>query len=44
MALARYSADTSTEVLPTGTCRLSAIGTSAVAMRELLIGLRLEPT
>lgn len=43
MALARYSAVTSAAVWPTGTCTPAAIGTSAVAIRELLMGFRAEP-
>ena len=43
MALARYSAVTSTAVWPIDTRTPAAIGTSAVAIRELLIGFRAEP-
>ena len=42
--LARYSAETRTVVLPTGTCIAAAIGTRAVAISELLTGLREEPS
>ena len=43
MALARYSAETRTAVRPTETPIAAAIGTSAVAIRELLIGLSADP-
>ena len=43
MALARYSAVTSAAVCPIDTCTPAAIGTRAVAIRELLTGFRAEP-
>src|SRR5579875_4099703 len=43
IALARYRADTSAAVCPTGTPAAAAIGTSAVAISELLIGLSADP-
>src|ERR1700720_3182835 len=43
-ALARYSADTRIAVCPTGTVSACAIGTSAVAIIELLIGLSVAAT
>src|SRR5262245_43539863 len=42
-ALARYNAVTSAAVCPTGTPTPWAIGTSAVAISELLTGLSAEP-
>src|ERR1700734_3048116 len=41
--LARYSAATSTAIRPTDTCIAAAIGTSAVAISELLTGLSADP-
>jgi hypothetical protein len=41
--LARYSAETSTAIRPTDTCIAAAIGTSAVAISELLTGLSADP-
>src|SRR5579875_5774 len=43
MALARYRAVTSAAVWPRSTWIPAAIGTRAVAMSELLMGLRAEP-
>ena len=44
IALARYSADTRIAVCPTGTFSACAMGTNAVAISELLIGLSVEAT
>ena len=41
--LARYNAETSTAIRPTDTCIAAAIGTSAVAISELLTGLSADP-
>jgi hypothetical protein len=43
IALARYSAETRTAVRPTETWTAAAIGTRAVAIRELLTGLSADP-
>ena len=44
IALARYSADTRIAVCPTGTFSACAMGTNAVAISELLIGLSVAAT
>src|ERR1700760_803341 len=44
IAAARYRADTSAAVWPTDTWTADAIGTSAVAISELLLGFRADPT
>jgi hypothetical protein len=43
IAQARYSDETRIDVRPTGTCKAAAIGTSAVAITELLIGFSADP-
>ena len=43
IALVRYRLEMRIDVLPTGTPMAAAIGTSAVAIAELLIGLSAEP-
>ena len=43
IALAKYNTDTNATVRPTDTCTPRAMGTSAVAIRELLIGLSADP-
>lgn len=44
IALARYRAVTRDAVCPTETCRPAAIGTSAVAIMELLTAFNADPT